>query len=351
MLNPKIFQDKAPALQDRYWPHVNPWTAPESAFWAFVRLEPAEQRQYLVALRRHPEAHGRFLHTALGSIYSYRLDYRDSPCYQRIDDHIEGRLELAKIALEDELMAEGLAITPIPRGLNQDDAAAYLRELARCNAGTVHELYDYLATGASKTALETMLYLEVIRNEVVDDEVALLTVGLQGLMKAVAASNLWDECGHGKPMHFHTYWLRRLLEHEQGWEFLATYSQTAPWYARIASNTFNMLLMRPAYTYHKYGYFLITESWVAPHFTCLLEGLERVGLDHKEITVYFKAHLKIDPRHGTELVDGFAHQRPRLTQVEIDAVLRGAHLAIAAGTAQYDRLLPHLVQLSFTETP
>jgi hypothetical protein len=105
----------------------------------------------------------------------------------------------------------------------------------------------------------------------------------------------------------------RLLDRLPGWETLAAYRQTAPWFTRIASNIFNVLLRRPAYTYRKYGYFLITESWVASHFAHLLAGLQRVGLDHKDIGVYCEAHLTIDPHHGTELVDGFSHTEKDLT--------------------------------------
>ncbi|VVM20018.1 hypothetical protein BSPWISOXPB_5494 [uncultured Gammaproteobacteria bacterium] len=41
------------------------------------------------------------------------------------------------------------------------------------------------------------LLLETIRNEVVDDEVAMMIPGLQHSMKQVMSSNLWDECGNG----------------------------------------------------------------------------------------------------------------------------------------------------------
>ena len=85
---------------------------------------------------------------------------------------------------------------------------------------------------------------------------------------------------------------------------------------------------------------------MAPHFAHLLAGLQRVRLDHKDIGVYFEAHLTIDPRHGTELVDGFTHQAPPLTQHDIDDVLVGAHLAIAAYVMQCDYVLPYLVQMA-----
>jgi hypothetical protein len=84
---------------------------------------------------------------------------------------------------------------------------------------------------------------------------------------------------------------------------------------------------------------------VAPHFTHLLTGLQRAGLNHKDIRVYFEAHLTIDPHHGGELVDGFMHQAPPLRQQDIDEVLLGAHLAIAAYVMQCDHVLQYLVQM------
>ena len=72
----------------------------------------------------------------------------------------------------------------------------------------------------------------------------------------------------------------------------------------------------------------------------------RQGVDHKDIRISFEAHLTIDPHHGTELVDGFTHQAPPLTQYEIDEVLLGAHLAIAVYVMQCDYVLPYLVQMA-----
>jgi hypothetical protein len=48
------------------------------------------------------------------------------------------------------------------------------------------------------------LLLETIRNEVVDDEVAMMIPSLQHSMKQVMSSNLWDECGNGNIDNFHT---------------------------------------------------------------------------------------------------------------------------------------------------
>lgn len=182
----------------------------------------------------------------MGVIYSYILGYEDSPCYIKTDDKLEIKLQQAKILLERELMNYWLAIQPIPEQLNQVEAAEYLSKKILVNSGIYHELFEHIATTASKAAISTFLQNEVIRNEVVDDEVAWLINGLQGLLKKVAASNLWDECGRGKLTDFHTYWLRMLLEESNGWNQLADYRKLAsPWFAKITSNSFNMLLTRP----------------------------------------------------------------------------------------------------------
>lgn len=346
MLSQALLNTAVPPLQHYPWPPVNPADALPPDLCAFLTLDLPQQRQTLAALRRTPAQHGRMLHEGLATCFSARYGYADSPCFQRLDAALEVQLMQAELALGDELLCQGLDPMPIPQIATQAEAAAYLHTLAQHNPGVTHPLFDYLATAAARPALETMLLLETLRNEVVDDEVARLAIGLQGLMKAVAASNLWDECGHGKPVGFHTYWLRRLLAHRNAWDALAAYRARAPWFTRIASNTFNVLLWRPTYVYRKYGFFLITESWVAPHFSRLLAGLQRVGLAQQDVTVYFEAHLTIDPHHGAELLTGLSQHAPALGPWEIDEVLRGAHLAIAAYVMQCDAVLPYLVQMA-----
>ena len=47
--------------------------------------------------------------------------------------------------------------------------------------------------------------------------------------------------------------LAGVLDRLPGWETLAAYRQTAPWFTRIASNIFNVLLRRPAYRRRSLG--------------------------------------------------------------------------------------------------
>lgn len=341
------FKLKSPKLQSRYWPSVNKFESFNESFLNFINLELNEQHQLLFNMRGAIEEYGKAIHEYLAVIYSYMLGYEDSPCYLKTDDELEIKLQRAKILLERELMNHWLTVPVIPQQLNQAEAAEYLSKKIHDNSGVYHELFDYIATKASKAAIWTCLQHEVIRNEVVDDEVAWLASGLQGLLKKVAVSNLWDECGHGKLHDFHTYWLRMLLEESNGWGQLAEYRKSdTPWFSKITSNTFNMLLTRPGYKFMAYGYFSITESWVKPHFQKILAGMQRVEINNENLSMYFTAHLKIDPYHAKELVEGIAYQEPRLNQAEVNQILIGAHLAIAAGTVQYNRMLSYFSSIN-----
>lgn len=329
-------------LYRRYFPPVAPFEGLPDELAAFVRADSRAREEHLAALRGDAEAHGRFLHEALGEIYPNVFGYRDSPCAETADDDLEVAMFSARVGLEREYLDHWLPFPDVPDFDDQHEAADHLDELAETNPGVHHRLFDYLAAEAPIEHLEMFLRGETIRNEIVDDEVALLTVGLQGTQKAVVAANLWDECGRGKLENFHTFWLRRLIDASPGgWEGFSEYRTGHPWFAKITSNTNAMLLSRPAYVQQAYGCFLVFESWVAPHFRNLLAAMDRLGIDEDDRRIYFAAHVAVDPRHAQELADGVRFQRPALTPPEIRRAVQGAHLAAEAGRLQYDHWLSH----------
>ncbi|HEV7368289.1 iron-containing redox enzyme family protein [Arenibaculum sp.] len=344
MLNVADIREDGPALQQREWPPVDPFDGFAAGFREFLDLADEERHSLLARLHAaDPERHGAFLHEALGAVYGYVYGYADSPLHLATDDALEARLLQAKLILERELEARFLQPEPVPDGLGPEEGCAYLREFVARNRGVLHPFFDTIRDRTSPAALREFLRIEVIRNEVVDDEVALLVVGLQGAMKKVVSSNLWDECGNGRLAGFHTYWLRRLLERTGDWDGIRAYRRKdLPWFARITSNSFNRVLTRPGLKYQAYGHFLVTEAWVLPHFERVVDGLRRVGLDHQDVGIYFNAHIRIDPHHTEELLAGLLHQRPSLSVREVAEVIRGAHAAAAAGTAMYRRLAEHL---------
>ncbi len=335
-------------LQDHYWPPVRPFSTLAGQMAAFLVMEASEKATYMSPLRAESDVYGEVLHRFLADIYSYVLGYRDGPCSSQRNDELEVKLLQAKIFLERELLESWLKVAPPPDFVEtQEEAAVYLEGLTANNPGVEHPLFGFLEKEASRSTIETFLRCEVVRNEVVDDEVAMLVVGLQGKLKAVAAANLWDECGHGRLQQFHTHWLRRLVAQTAGWDEIADYrASDLPWFARVTSNVNGALLTRPAHKLRAYGCFLVFESWVAPHFRRVLRGMERVGLDAADTRIYFDAHVRIDPFHSQELLDGIRLQRPQLTLDEVAQVLNGAHIAVAAGSSQYDRMLPYLDSLN-----
>jgi hypothetical protein len=343
MIKIESIQNDCPDLQFREWPPVPKFSGFSNEMREFLDANADTRKEILHGLRRNADEHGKFIHDGLGAAYAYVYGYPDSPCYLRSDPSLESSLLSAKIALEEEMLNFWLPVQPPPDVFTQDEAEKYLRNFLTTNAGVHHELFRFLRDEVTKEGMAEFLRLEVCRNEVVDDEVALLVCGLQGNMKKVMASNLSDECGNGALNRFHTYWLRRLIERQFDWDGLLLYRKTIkPWFSTITSNTFNSLLTRPGYKFRAYGCFMATEAWVEPHFEDILSGLARLELDHDDIAVYFHAHKNIDPQHTQEILEAFLHQTPKLAPAEVSEVLLGAHLAVAGGTAQYQRILKHL---------
>ncbi len=337
MLNVKNLEVEFDELQQYRWPPVGDFIAFQKDFREFLSEPLKAQGTYLEGLRGNSMQHGKFIQESLSLIYGFVFGYQDSPLYLQADDFLEEKLGRAKLSIEREMLEHWLKPDPVPVGMDQEEAVEYLREITTGNTGIYHSFFDYVKTEMSRESMIEFLKLETVRNEVVDDEVAYIIIGMQGLMKKTMTSNLWDECGNGKLSGFHTYWLRRLLDRLDCFDKLPQYREdSAPWFGKITSNSFNMMATRPGYKFRAYGSFLITESWVQAHFERILAGMARVGLDHRDLAVYFTSHVGIDPFHTEEMLQAILHQQPRLSLDEVSEIVMGAHTAIKAGTRLYE---------------
>jgi hypothetical protein len=319
------------------WPIVERTTKFEDEFDNFIQISLSEKKKFLLNLRnKNHDTYSKFIQISLSEIYAYSLGYMDSIVYCKANDDLEIKLEETKIILEREMLEFWLKPTVPPKGMNQKDATEYLRQYIKQNTGVNHNFFNFIEYSMSKEQFYEFLYFETIRNEVVDDEVALIIIGMQGEMKRTIAENLWDECGNGKIEDFHTYWLRRLLKETNMIDNFKEYRKNVPWFTKITSNSFNMLGTRSAYKYRAYGHFLMTESWVNPHFNAIIKGLNRVGIISEDIQVYFTKHYTLDPFHTEDMLKALEKQIPTLTTEEVYEVLKGAHAAVQAGTTLYD---------------
>jgi hypothetical protein len=329
-----------------HWPPVHKfdWKSEERLKRHFSRSS-GDLKTFLVSLRGDEEKHACEVIYPLGSLYAHYFGYPDAP---DLSDIAEGESEVVRVKriLEDEMINVilGLQRPDVPSiELGQEATADYLKALSLDNPGVNHPFFDFIADNIMSEGMREFLWLEVIRNEVVDDEVAKLVPGLQHAMKQVIASNLWDECGNGKIDGFHTSWLVRLLSYGNQWPEFMAYRERRPWFSMLTSHSFNSLLTSPGRVCAAYGTFLINESWVAPHFEKILKAMDRLGIVDEDRRIYFDAHYTIDKLHRAEMVEGLRQQNPPLSRTQLYDVVIGAHQAIAAGKVMYDHLLGHFL--------
>jgi hypothetical protein len=325
------------------WPPVNLFRGFGDEFKHFLSMSKEDMRQHLGGLRPLNEKHGEFIMRHLGTIYAHWFGYPDGPpITEEVDPDMELELLQAKLVLEQEMLVSMIPYErTIPDHITQstESTVMYLTDFVQRNSGVGHEFYEYVASEMSLAEMNEFLRMEVTRNEIVDDEVALMVPGHQHSMKQVLISNLWDEGGNGKLDGFHTNWLRKLLNATNGWTELYEYRKRKPWFCDITSNSFNTLLTHPGDHFAAYGHFLVTEAWVCPHFRKIVAGMERLGLTDPNIQVYFTAHIDIDPHHAAEMLEGIRNQQPSLPATKLSSIILGSRQAAAAGVAMYDRLL------------
>lgn len=332
------------------WPVVNNFRDFDKEFENFLFASREAKQKILKNLRiGNNDEYSRFLHTLLSDIYGYIFGYYDSPTYCKTNDNLEIQLQEAKIILEREMLDYWLNLSNIEKKIDQIEATQYLKRYIENNEGMNHSFFEFIETQMTKENFIEFLYFETIRDEVVDDEVGFILIGLQGEMKKAIARNLWDECGNGELDGFHTYWLRRLLDKANIISNFQDYRKNVPWFTKITSNSFNMYGTRSAYKYRAYGHFLITESWVHNHFEKIIKGLNRVGLVDEDTQVYFTKHYDLDPFHTADMLNAMEKQMPKLTETEIAELLIGAHTAVIAGTKLYDHSLRYFTDKHIAE--
>ncbi len=334
---------KSKYCNNKYWPPVEtmanlPLEMEELMLENYDNIIPK-----LKSITNNKAEYDKAIMDILGVIYSLFFNYKDSPNCLIEPKNIHNVFKL-KAILEDMMVNEIISPTiPDDESIYEsvDSCCEYLNDLANNNSGLNHSFFDYTKDKMDKPQWEEFLLMETIRNEVVDDEVAMMIPGLQHSMKQVMSSNLWDECGNGNIDKFHTTWLRRLLKSLNKEQEIIRYRLNKPWFVSLTSNSLNSFLTSIGKVYQAYGHFLITEGWVAPHFSKMLVGMDRVGLTSNDVQIYFTAHKTIDPFHTAEMLSGIKQMQPKLSSQQLRGIVEGACQAISAGSLMYDKLNKH----------
>lgn len=324
------------------WPPVHAYTRHDAkVIVPLLKMTSAELRNDLAKSRVNMDRHANTIFHLLGILYAHFYGYVDAPLIDQVED-FEANIVRVKRILEDEMVHQ--IFKPDSSNISQHAKSTqatvdYLRDLSKNNPGVNHVFFDYIKDEISFDDMRKFLWFETMRNEVVDDEVAMLIPGTQHAMKQVLSSNLWDECGNGKIDGFHTSWLIRLIANNNQWSNFLEFRKTRPWFSMATSHSFNSFLTTPGRNFAAYGTFLINESWVIPHFVKILAGMDRLGIDDEDVRIYFEAHCKIDDHHSAELIEGILKQSPELTEAQRTDVLVGAHQAIASALVMYSNML------------
>jgi hypothetical protein len=309
----------------------------------YLDMKSQEIRERLASKRGNYHDHANSVVLPLGVLYAHFYGYHDAPVFHGRED-IDSELVRVKRVLETEMINHIFKpdLSEIDKHTSSPAAAVeYLRWLSKTNPGVHHRFFDYVRDEMSADSMKKFLWLETIRNEVVDDEVAMLVPGTQHAMKQVVSSNLWDECGNGKIDGFHTSWLIQLLNYQDQWDEFFAFRSTRPWFSMLTSHSFNSLLTTPGRNFAAYGTFLINESWVIEHFIRIKAGMNRLGIHDEDRRIYFEAHCNIDDHHTAELIEAISKQRPPLQQHQLRDLLVGAHQAIASALVMYENNLKY----------
>lgn len=324
-----------------YWPIVSKFAGLNEEIISLLNKNDEQLKAHFASLHQSNfEEYSRLVMQSLGEIYAGYFGYQDSP-FESADDHLYLSLIKLKLFLEHEMIGNILKAKAITN-ITEEEFYAQITPYVKEPASAHEKFFDFVANEMTLKQMREFLLIEVIRNEVVEDEVAMIIPGLGGhAMKQAMASNLWDECGSGNIDNFHTTWLYELIEAENAWEKIIEYRKIKPWFTSITANSFNSLLTGHKKKLRSFGHFLVTEGWVFPHFKKIIEGMNRLGITDNKIRIYFNMHIKIDPHHAEEMLASIVSNKPALTAEQLSDVLQGAHQAFAAGSLMYEKLLNH----------
>lgn len=209
---------------------------------------------------------------------------------------------------------------------NADDFQPWYRRRCREQIADAAPFFDALARRASLEQMALYVQCEEQVDGKFDDVIARAQIGLESGPKMALARNYWDEMGLGNESQMHTTLFCQSAEYFRGvlsgspLKYLLR-----PTGAALANgNLLLMLSLRREHSAKLLGALTLLEHTAPRRFSLTVEGMRRLRVP-ESIIYYHAMHIKVDARHGDDLLKGVVlpllRQKPALTKEVATGVL------------------------------
>lgn len=199
-----------------------------------------------------------------------------------------------------------------------EDFEAWYRARFRDQVAAAETFFEHLAQHASLEELSVYVLYEEQVDGRFDDVIAMAQLGLKGPAKVALAANYWDEMGEGDETQTHTrlFCDSAAYFHDAiaGTRFDRFVQPTTE--ALANGNLLLLLSIRRHHCVKLMGALTLLEHTAPRRFARAVQGMRRLGVP-EDIIYYHEMHVKIDAKHGDDLLNQVVlpmlRDRPELT--------------------------------------
>ncbi len=254
-----------------------------------------------------------------------------------------GALELHRAdvaAIESAWLSREMGlIDPAALPQRAEDFEPWYRMRFRDQVAAAESLFEDLTHHASLEELSVYVLYEEQVDGRFDDVIAMAQMGLKGAAKVALAANYWDEMGEGDATKMHTRLFCESVEY-----FRKAISDTCfghlvqPTTEALANgNLLLMLSLRRNHCVKLMGALTLLEHSAPRRFARVVQGMRRLGVP-EDVIYYHEMHVKIDAKHGDDLLNQVVlpmlRERPDLTA----EVAAGVQLRLQVANRYYAML-------------
>lgn len=219
---------------------------------------------------------------------------------------------------------------------------SYFRNWVRSHPAANHRIYDFLETEASKSQMIAYFLNDCLLNVRFFDIIVLSALGSDGGVRREISENLWDESGRGVAENAHTVMFTRLIRLLNVDCPEEDFADRAQWQDLAGYNLF-LYLGLTRRNYHQFiGCLAATELLDPGHYTKLVQGCRRLGLDQQTDLGYYTEHIEVDIKHGDGWIANVMLPLLKIPGANPQSFALGAELRLNTCLDYYDCLSKRL---------